>query len=467
MYSVEHDGAGRNGMNEAGGIASRLASLSASLTSARESDRDRYRGFFATLGARIEVARAVECDLDLLLARNFNAFDYLRKDELGLSRIVADLLDPDGAHGQGGRFLARFGDMVGPDRWPTDPTARGSNFEVEVVRERLTDGGRYLDISIEFRAQGRDDACVAIENKPYAVDGKDQIADYLKFLRRHYPGRFLLIYLSGHGRGPASHALPDDACRDGLAVMPYCQPEAARAGEDAPGRRFSLTHWLRECRQACEAERVRWFLREAETFCHKTFGGAVTTTSEREQVRKFILADDDNVRTAIAVAEAWPETRDEVVGRFLEVLRDRIDEGLRSIGGLQVVSHSIGPSKQPGGVEVSKTTWSADGGAFVSVWLTNEGDAKDWSVSIYCAPDVQERLKERLRAALRGGDHNDNVGCPWYRFLKEHKDWALLVARLHEELQAPSELVDYFTCQFVEVAKLAIPIIDEVLADCR
>ena len=42
---------------------------------------------------------------DRRLARHFNVFRYLRDDELGLSRIIADLLDPDGEHGQGATYL--------------------------------------------------------------------------------------------------------------------------------------------------------------------------------------------------------------------------------------------------------------------------------------------------------------------------------------------------------------------------
>ena len=68
----------------------------------------------------MEGVRPVERELDRLLARSFSALDYLRTDELGLSRIIGDLLDPSDSHGQRAHFLAMFGDMVGPDRWPAN-----------------------------------------------------------------------------------------------------------------------------------------------------------------------------------------------------------------------------------------------------------------------------------------------------------------------------------------------------------
>ena len=477
MYSVEHDGAGRNGMNEAGGVAIRLASLSTRLASARQSDRDRYESFFTTLGARMDGARAVERELDRLLARRFNALDYLRTDELGLSRIVGDLLDPGGAHGQGACFLARFGELVGPDLWPADRAVRYDDLGVRVVRERRTDGGGRLDISIELQAPGRKPACIAIENKPYAADGEAQVVDYLKFLRGRYDRRFLLIYLSGHGGMPSELSLPRDACKDGLAIMSFCPHATAGEYQGSPPLRlsFSLSDWLRECRQMCDAERLRWFLREVETFCHRTFGGIVTTASERKEVRDFILAADDNVRTAIAVVEAWPETRDEVVKRFLKVLRDRIRADLHTIGDLQIGAGFKGAINQPkNGVWAFRKAWAAAGDATPLVCINHEREANGWFVAVCVDPDTGETkarddLKERLRECLRR--HEPNLGgnfkaltWSWYRYLEEHADWRPLLACLHREVQEPGELTAYFSRHFSEAATPAIRIIDELLA---
>lgn len=463
-------------MNGAGSVANRLAPLSERLTSIRQSDRDRYGRFFAALGARMEGARAVERALDRLLARGFNALDYLRTDELGLSRIVRDLLDPGGGHGQGTCFLARFGDLVGPDRWPASQNVRYDDLDVHVLRERSTDGGGRLDISVELRSRGREPACIAFENKPYAADGEAQVADYLTFLRRRYGERFLLVYLSGHGGMPSERSLPGDACRRGLAVMSYC-PRAETGGYDEalPLRlSFSLSDWLRECRQICEAERFRWFLGEVESFCHKMFGGIVTTTSERKEVGDFILASDDNVLTAIAVVEAWPETRNEVVKRFLEVLRDRIARYLGSIEDLRTGCGFGNQSGPKNGVWAFRKAWSEAGGAVPMISLRHERDANDWFVGVGLDSgagdsDTEENLREGLRerlgadTALRG--RTDARSWPWYRYLEEHGDWRPLLARLHKEAQDPGDLAEYFSRQFVEAAERAIPIIDEVLAN--
>ena len=50
--------------------------------------------FFGGLDPRLETAQTRERELDVKLARRFNAFDYLDKRELSLSRIIANLLKP-------------------------------------------------------------------------------------------------------------------------------------------------------------------------------------------------------------------------------------------------------------------------------------------------------------------------------------------------------------------------------------
>ncbi len=467
-------------MNGAGYISNRLAQLSERLASSRQSDRDRYGRFFTALGARMEGARAADRELDRLLARRFNALDYLRKDELGLSRIIADLLDPDGSHGQGVCFLKRFRSLVGPNRWPADGAVRCEDFNIKVVRERKTHGGGFLDISVELGLPGRGSACVVFENKPFAPDGENQIADYLKFLRCDYGTRFLLIYLSGHGGMPSEFALPKGFCTDGLAIMPFCPRETAGDDEGnlALSLSFSLSDWLRECRQICEAERLRWFLREFETFCHNTFGGIMTTTSERKEVREFILDSDDNVLAALAVVEAWPETMDDVVKKFLEVLRIRIDQDLSSIEDLQTGSAFGGKGGPKNGVWAFRRAWSRAGNALPLVSLSHEGYANQWFIGVgldigtgdvNAVGSLRECLRERLGncAELRGTTKSQTWA--WYRYLEEHGDWRRMLACLHRESKEPGGWVNYFSRQFVDVAKLTIPIIDEVMKnpECR
>ena len=452
-------------MSAQASIAHRLEQLSARLASSRQGDLRRYSHFFSALGARVETARAVEHELDRLLARRFNALHYLRTDEHGLSRIVADLLDPRGTHGQGTLFLAV---LLGLDRfrnalsWPVLDPCR-----ITVVTERRIADERRIDISVEIADGDEKRYCLAIENKPYAADQPNQVEDYLRFLKDQYKDRFLLAYLSPNGKGPSDWSIRKkelQSWKERFAIMAYAAGPA-ESGDEFEEMRISsaLTDWLRECRKTCDVDRLRWFLREVETFCDKKFGGTVTTTSEREEVKDFILANDDNVRTAIAVIEAWPETRDEVVRRFLTALRNQVAQHLGEFADLQIESGFENKCTKDG-IWVYRPAWSTDGGTLYSIWLGHDGGAKNWWVGVSVEDsNAEERLKEPLRRAMQGGDSGSKF--PWYRYLDEHKDWSPLVARLHEESRNAGKLMDYFSRRYVEVAEAAVPIIDKVLAN--
>ena len=65
------------------------------------------------------------------------------------------------------------------------------------------------------------------------------------------------------------------------------------------------------------AERVRWFLHDAEMFCQRTFGDrTMTTDSEARTIRDFLLSNPDHLTIARAVHESWPAIKDDVCGRF-------------------------------------------------------------------------------------------------------------------------------------------------------
>ena len=77
------------------------------------------------------------------LAPDFNLFDYLRTDELGLSACIASLLDPKGKHGQGPVFLDAFLEKIAKKaKWAKSSESCSVRTEVEA-------NGR-LDIYMEF-----------------------------------------------------------------------------------------------------------------------------------------------------------------------------------------------------------------------------------------------------------------------------------------------------------------------------
>ncbi len=335
------------------------------------------------LTPHVRAARTLERELDRRLARRFNAFRYLRRDELGLSRLIADLLNPTAEHGQGAIFLKAMLDLLevtpgdpDPDRsrqrHRTTPRRRlfgrpgstGAN-EIRVVRERGLPGRRRIDITVHIPTDNGP-YCLAFENKPEANDSPGQCRDYLEFLDGQYRGRFLLVYLPPRYRMPDESSLPvadRERWKGHFRVMPYCRDDDARPGDDdssdpdgpaaipadsaagdalaeddAPAARdgaavgdgASLADWFGRCCTLAGPERLRWFLREAQLFCQHHFRDSPMTDTEARFLRVYLDENPKHLDAAFAVARAWPATVHRVCRRFLEHLKDRVGERVRN-----------------------------------------------------------------------------------------------------------------------------------------
>ena len=224
--------------------------------------------FFNELTPRLEAAHTVERELDRQLARKFNAFDYLRPNEQQLSTLIAGLLDPKGKHGQGDIFLRGFLKLLAKEGFDRLGDLRNGRVDTEFPIK----GRRRLDIVVRIDNL----LCLAIENKPWAGDQPDQIKDYLDGLQGRYD-EFLLIYLSPQGDPPSEDSVkPADLQGEAgksLRIMPYRHRAKGAWDDDFKRTGFGLADWLRKCRAHCDVDRLRWFLREAETYCETEFGG--------------------------------------------------------------------------------------------------------------------------------------------------------------------------------------------------
>lgn len=447
--------------------------------------------FFDELAPRLETARVLDEELDRNLARRFNVLDYLRTDELGLSRIIADLLDPKGSHGQGVQFLRAFLKKLqcsgkGPE-WP-DLKSSG----ISVFPEKWTEG-RPIDLVVEI--EGPDGAtCLAFENKPYALDQESQVRDYLGSLKRLYPGGFLLIYLPPRGEGPSKSSIRKDELakwKNHFAIMPYVDrhEEWGDGFDEYRLKGHALADWLGECRKNCEVERLRWFLRDMEAFCQRRFGGQVMTTDfEAKAVADYVLLDSDRLRTAQAVYESWPEITKRVCRRFLERLCSAIDLKARKIGfGDDIrITPVIEEDNKNWMILLYREAWvpykgkEEEGAMYnrcTTICLQNlEKDLNGWLIGV-ASPVPKTEMKgkdkqrrEKLESALGhtgalGISPEDNTWWPWCERVDEKRGtWGSLVPELQREIGAPDqgEITQYYVHRLIEVAEKAIPRIDAI-----
>ena len=251
-------------MTDVAGTPERLQSLfdglAAELAAAREAERvpareheAGLRAFFAGLAPAISVAVEAQRRLDRVAATKFSVFHYFKENENLVSGIFADLLRPDGSHGQGTAFLRLFLEEI--DRGEASGIRKISCYgpleQCSVYTEYPTDRGRRIDIVLKLR-----NMWIGVENKPWAFEQRDQLQDYLEFLQRWRDDQACVLYLSGDGTD--AQTIKD---KDQYLTIPY------GGAKNGP----SVAHWVVECSRHCEAENVRSFLKDLLKYIERRF----------------------------------------------------------------------------------------------------------------------------------------------------------------------------------------------------
>ena len=450
-----------------------------------------YERFFAELTARLNAAEKRECEFDRKLAHRFNVFDYLRDDELGLSRVIADLLDPKATHGQGALFLQTLLSLEGLRNARSWPDVDGPSVRF-VKREWTIPSRRRIDIFVEIVGADGAHYGLAVENKkPDTADQENQVLDYLTWLKKEYPARFLLIYLSPRGERPSDTSISKaelEKQTDGFAIMPYWQGHEQRTNEDSFRLPHSFADWLQECRRNCEADNMRRFLGDFEVYCNRTFGGqGMNIDSKTQEAVNYLLLHPDILTTARAVTVAWPHVRDDVCEKFLERLCSRIKTEvkarLKDFGDDMEVSHTyFGHHDEPAGrsrISLCRDCWARDRTERrdpirrprVLLQADRKSRPDGWYIAVLSPMFVAGAANgEKERRSLDGElekklGHGKTVSeWPWWKWVDDDKqNWNELVPVLHQENQGNgNEITEYFVNKFIEVAEKAIPVINDI-----
>lgn len=462
-------------------------------------DTEQLSRFFNELSPRLDMAREVDDRLNSELAYRFNVLDYIRTSELGLSRVIADLLDPSATHGQKTLFLNTFlrGLQCASEQRgrPLDITRDyGHKWEVVgdtrvQVERTIPPGRRRLDISVEFKGSDGRLRCLAIENKPYAGDQKNQIRDYLDFMEKEYgrkdghqPTNHLLIYLSRTGELPSEWSVEKERLAREIeeydfAVMGYSMEGAAASGKDDDSSSesrllvdYSLAKWFAACRKECDVERLRNFLRDAEAFCKQHFGGAAMPDRTQDQIRQF-LEDPHNMKIAIEVHRNWPEVRAGIkrrfAGRLVERIRARLrdDRQLRDLQCEHRVTGHDGDRWQEVSVFRHGDAWRVKGHQVSIKMQAQRQGTEAWIIGIATGDQLAE-VRDALSASLSKdlGTAKTSTHWPWYEWIPDRWGWwNRNVADLAREQAEDGEATRYFVERVAHLCAAAVPIIDETI----
>ena len=239
------------------------------------------------------------------LAPRFSVFDYIDTDELMLSGILRDMLDPKGRHAQGRLFLDGF---LGLLQLP-DPAREAwlNAREVTLSCEEQTWKSltrRRMDIYLSIRGPAGQSLGLCIENKPFAADQPRQLEDYAQELDDRHGQSWHLVYLSGSGKQPAvESASPDTIERWELQGQFTLLSYAA------------LTKWLQRCIEPCQSGQVRNFVAALAKYIQQTFEG-VRDMTEQNAVVDIATQGGDNLSAALEIALSLPRIQDLMLNRL-------------------------------------------------------------------------------------------------------------------------------------------------------
>lgn len=230
------------------------------------------------------------------LAPEFRIFDYLRTDEMGLSRCIASLLDPKGKHGQGSVFLDAFLECI----VPTAIWAR--NESCEVTMEKQVNGLRRIDIFLEFKR-----GIIGIENKPWAADQDQQLTDYAAYVKKTAVKKnWLLLFLSN--REPSDCSIDSNE-----------RKKLEKDGQYVRRDYGEIIEWLEGCAFKSKALVVRIFIEELTKFIRMNINGELDM-SEKKEIQQILLSSTKNIESAFHVIQGVDGIKKELLKKFRDDL---------------------------------------------------------------------------------------------------------------------------------------------------
>jgi hypothetical protein len=231
--------------------------------------------------------------------------------ELPLNRIVGDLLDPQGSHGQGTAFLKVFLEQL-PGVVPVEDLGRWR--VVQSHRTKNKDG--YVDLAIfnDF------EEAIYIESKPWALEGEHQLNRYACDLQELAHRKKRLLFLPGFAdREPTTLSRVNKAeLGAGFASVPF------QFQEEGP----SVVRWLEQCATVCRAKNVGLFLTDLAAYLRMKFPGPEASMSDDPfalELARLAGTDKRNMEILFRLETLVPQLKRTLAAPFLRRLSEELE----------------------------------------------------------------------------------------------------------------------------------------------
>ena len=246
-----------------------------------------------------------------LTGENFNIFQILKvgSSETRLhSAIIAELLNPYGAHGQKDVFLKLFLEQVKEEtglqlKLDTEEASVEIEKYIGVIDDNYCNGGR-IDIVLTDKEKRR----IIIENKIYAFDQKKQLVRYWNFDKKA-----IILYLTIDGKIPSDYStdLLLEKDKDYFTVS----------------YQKTILEWLRACqKESHNLPIIRETLKQYK-YLLNILTNQTTNNKMNEDIKALILKDQDNFVSLQIIYSSYQELLVEIKANFFAEIKERTNEG--------------------------------------------------------------------------------------------------------------------------------------------
>lgn len=211
------------------------------------------------------------------------------------SAMIAELLNPQGRHGQHDKFLIEFLKIVMPEELPFAGTKKA-----KISKEKSFDNNR-IDILIEL-----DEHVFIIENKIDAEDGHKQLQRYKEVLDSRFKQKGHLFYLTIDGSEAEEHS----HCGVPYRCISYEE---------------HILNWLDSCIETSNTQpTIKYALKQYQNLVEKITGKSMNHKLNNELVE--LLLKDNNFETAQKIVSAISLTKGKILFDFFELLKTEIEQ---------------------------------------------------------------------------------------------------------------------------------------------
>ncbi|OOF40923.1 hypothetical protein BKK49_05580 [Rodentibacter rarus] len=248
---------------------------------------------------------------ELYNSNRFNPFQFMRTDEIGLSKILAFLLDPKEIHGQGDLFLNSFLKFIGKHNFLAYNSTK-------VSVEKPTRENRRHDIFIEGFLDNKRRWIVSIENKlRFASDQEEQLKDYRIDIERYKGADYCLIYLPVFKHNPSESSISESEWEE----LINHQNAILLSAED-------LIKWLDNTLIVAPA--VRQFCYDFKKFLKEELMG---NTERANDLVNYLLEKENNeaLYSALNILDSYEQLYENLAGTLVNQLQERFEKNYKAL----------------------------------------------------------------------------------------------------------------------------------------